>query len=253
ASHHAPTITQPGVAMGSVGYMSPEQVRGLKVDYRSDIFAFGAILSEMVMGKQTFQRPTSADTMSAILNEEPLPIAQLAPDTPVALERVVRRCLEKSAEQRFQSASDLAFALEALSDPAISSVTAAHQIEIQKGESTRLRATFAGAALVIVLGAATLGYFWARTAPVPKVANYVQLTHDGQPKSLIGTDGSRLYLGVGTSGGLAFHDVAEMAIAGGEPRRIPMPSPDMVPLGLSPDGSELLVVDGQGAPPKGPL
>jgi serine/threonine protein kinase len=77
----APTLTLPGVAMGTVGYMAPEQVRGLATDHRADIFAFGAILYEMVMGKRTFDRPTSADTMSAILNEEPPPISQLAPDT----------------------------------------------------------------------------------------------------------------------------------------------------------------------------
>ena len=89
----APTITMPGVAMGTIGYMSPEQVRGLATDHRTDIFAFGAILYEMVMGKRTFDKPTSADTMSAILNEEPAPISELAPETPVALQRVVLRCL----------------------------------------------------------------------------------------------------------------------------------------------------------------
>ena len=115
----APTITMHGVAMGTAGYMSPEQVRGLVVDHRTDIFAFGAILYEMVMGKRTFERPTSADTMSAILNEEPTPISEIAPETPVALQRVVLRCLEKNPEQRFQSASDLAFALEALTNTGV--------------------------------------------------------------------------------------------------------------------------------------
>ena len=109
---------------------------------------------------------------------------------------------------------------------------------------------------MIVLGAAVLAYLWTQPLPVPKVSNYVQLTHDGQQKSLIGTDGLRLYLGlgVGSSGGFASRGIAEMSISGGEPRRISiMPSPDMVPVDLSPDGSELLVVDGQGSPPKGPL
>lgn len=108
----------------------------------------------------------------------------------------------------------------------------------------------------MVVAAVVLAYFWMRPAPVPKVANYVQLTHDGQPKSLIGTDGLRLYLGlgVGRSGSFASHGVAEMSTSGGEPRRISMmPSPDMVPVDLSPDGSELLVVDGRGAPPRGPM
>ncbi len=254
----AVTLTMPGVAMGTVGYMSPEQVRGLATDNRTDIFAFGAILYEMVMGRLTFGRPTSADTMSAILNEEPTPISELAPETPVGLQRVVLRCLEKNPEQRFQSASDLAFALEALTDSGITAPTGAHPIKKDgtKKDEARRPPTAVAAGLVIVLAAAVLGYLWMRPAAAPRVANYVQLTHDGQPKSLIGTDGSRLYLGVGvgSSGSFAFHGLAEMSAAGGDPRRMPiLPSDDMVPVDLSPDGSELLVVDGQGAPPRGPI
>jgi Tol biopolymer transport system component len=254
-SNPARTLTLPGVAMGTVGYMAPEQVRGLATDHRADIFAFGAILYEMVMGRQTFQKPTSADTLSAILNEEPPPMAVLAPDTPVALQRVVLRCLEKNAEERFQSASDLAFALEALSDPTItiSAPTGAHQI--RKDEGSRLSVAPAGVALAVAC-AAVLAYFWIRPAPVPKVANYVQLTHDGQQKSLIGTDGARLYLnsGEGRAGSFASHGVGEMSISGGEPRKLSiLPSVNLVPVDLSRDGAELLVVDGQGAPPKGPL
>jgi serine/threonine protein kinase/Tol biopolymer transport system component len=255
---NAPTLTMPGVAMGTVGYMSPEQVRGLATDHRTDIFAFGAILYEMVMGKRTFDKPTSADTMSAILNEEPAPISEIAPETPVALQRVVRRCLEKNAEQRFQSASDLAFALEELSDWGTAAPTGAHPAmpgEPKKVEPNRSRTALTGAGVATVV-ALTLAYFWMQPAPVPKISNYVQLTHDGQPKSLIGADGSRLYLGlgVGSSGSFTSHGIAEMSISGGQPRRISIiPSPDMVPVDLSPDGSELLVVDGRGAPPRGPL
>jgi len=109
-------LTQPGAVMGTVGYMAPEQVSGKALDSRADIFAFGAILYEMLTGKRPFQKPTSAETMSAILNEEPSGIAQVAPATPPAMQRLVQRCLEKSPELRFQSASDLAFALDALSD-----------------------------------------------------------------------------------------------------------------------------------------
>jgi len=117
--HGAPTLsdeTEPGTVMGRVGYMAPEQVRGQAADHRADIFAFGAILYEMLAGKRAFQKPTSPETMTAILNEDPPGISQLVPNLPTALQRVVHRCLEKSPEQRFQSASDLAFALEALSD-----------------------------------------------------------------------------------------------------------------------------------------
>lgn len=115
----APTVskgTEAGVVMGTVGYMAPEQVRGQAADHRADIFAFGAILYEMLAGKRAFQKPTSAETMTAILNEEPPGMSQVVPNVPPALQRVVHRCLEKNAEQRFQSASDLAFALESFSD-----------------------------------------------------------------------------------------------------------------------------------------
>ncbi|MGA3210167.1 MAG: protein kinase [Terriglobales bacterium] len=108
--------TRPGMVMGTAEYMSPEQVRGQEADGRTDIFALGAILYEMLTGDRAFQKTTPADTMAAILNEEPTGIGQLLPATPPALQRVVQRCLEKKREQRFQSASDLAFALEALSD-----------------------------------------------------------------------------------------------------------------------------------------
>src|ERR1700675_1937509 len=108
--------TEPGMVMGTVGYMSPEQVRGKMADHRSDIFAFGTILYEMVTGKQTFRKSTSAETMTAILNEDPPSISQVTAATPPGLQRVVHRCLEKNPEQRFQSASDIAFALEALAD-----------------------------------------------------------------------------------------------------------------------------------------
>ena len=252
-SSSSATLTLPGVAMGTVGYMSPEQVRGLPTDHRSDIFSFGAILCEMLMGKQTFQRPTSADTMAAILNAEPPAISELAPDVPLALQRVVNRCLEKNAEQRFQSASDLAFALQALADPTISSPSGAH--EIRRDDGPRRRVVPVAVAAIVIVAAALL-YFFMQPAPAPRIANYVQLTHDGQQKSLIGTDGSRLYLnsGEGRAGSFASRGVSEMTVAGGEPKKLSiLPSLNMVPLDLSPDGSQLLVVDGQGAPPKGPL
>src|SRR5271170_4825609 len=115
----APTLTEEteaGVVMGTVGYMAPEQVRGQKADHRADIFAFGAILYEMLAGKRAFQKPTSPETMTAILNEDPPSISEVTPNLPPALQRMVHRCLEKNPEQRFQSASDLAFALDAVSE-----------------------------------------------------------------------------------------------------------------------------------------
>jgi serine/threonine protein kinase/Tol biopolymer transport system component len=254
ATNLAPTITMHGMIWGTPGYVSPEQVRGQTTDHRSDIFAFGAILYEMLIGKRAFEKATSADTMSAVLNEEPPSIAQTAPNTPVALQRIVNRCLEKKAEHRFQSASDLAFALEALSDSTIPLPTGSYE---KKPEVPRsLRFAIVGIALMAVLNVSILGYLWVRTRPELRVSKYVQLTHDGQPKSLVGTDGSRLYLGlgIGSSGSFTTHGTAEMPVSGGELRRISItPSPDMVPIGLSPGGTDLLVVDGRGSPPRGPL
>jgi len=106
----APTVsghTEPGVVMGTVGYMSPEQVRGLPVDHRSDIFSFGTILYELLSGRRAFKKQTAADTMSAILKEEPPELTGTGP----ALDHIVRHCLEKDRDDRFQSAKDVAFAL----------------------------------------------------------------------------------------------------------------------------------------------
>jgi serine/threonine protein kinase/Tol biopolymer transport system component len=107
--------TLPGVVMGTVGYMSPEQVRGEPSDARSDIFGLGAVLYEMLTGKRAFKRETSAETMTAILHEEPPELSDSSWQGPLALQRILVRCLEKNAERRFQSASDLAFAIESLS------------------------------------------------------------------------------------------------------------------------------------------
>jgi serine/threonine protein kinase len=121
----SPTMDQgttPGVVLGTVGYMAPEQVRGQAADHRSDIFALGAMLYEMVAGARAFHRETSAETMTAILRDDPPEFAE-GHRIPPGLERIVRRCLEKAPEQRFQSARDLAFALEAVSG--VSTSTAA--------------------------------------------------------------------------------------------------------------------------------
>ena len=108
-------ITDPGTVMGTVGYMSPEQVRGSQADHRSDIFSFGSILYEMLSGQRAFRRDTMAETMTAILKEEPPELSETNTKINPQLEKIVQRCLEKKPERRFQSTSDLAFALAALS------------------------------------------------------------------------------------------------------------------------------------------
>ncbi len=104
-------VTEAGVTLGTVGYMSPEQVRGLPADARSDIFSFGAVLYEMLTGKRAFRGNSPAETMSMILKEQPPSVGDASPDAPPALDRVVRRCLEKEPTRRFHSAGDVAFAL----------------------------------------------------------------------------------------------------------------------------------------------
>ena len=107
--------TDPGMVMGTMGYMSPEQLKGQHVDHRSDIFSFGAILYEMLSGKRAFRGDSIAETMSAILREDPPDLSETNKTISPALERVVRHCLEKNPAERFHSARDLAFAIESLS------------------------------------------------------------------------------------------------------------------------------------------
>jgi hypothetical protein len=106
--------TDAGIVLGTAGYMSPEQIRGGAVDHRTDIFAFGATLFEMLSGTRPFAASTSADAMSAVLSREPADLTTPAGAAPPAVERIVRRCLEKQPEHRFQSARDLAFAIDAI-------------------------------------------------------------------------------------------------------------------------------------------
>ena len=110
----SPTITRPGLIVGTVAYMSPEQARGVSAEPASDIFSFGCVLYEMLSGRRAFERPSSAETMAAILNEDPQQVSGSGRQVPADLERVVTHCLEKNPQARFQSAHDLAFHLRAV-------------------------------------------------------------------------------------------------------------------------------------------
>jgi tetratricopeptide (TPR) repeat protein len=151
--------TAAGTVLGTPGYMSPEQVRGHTVDHRSDIFSFGAVLYEMLTGRRAFHKPTAPETMSAVLNEAPLRVSELKPTVPPLLQRVVERCLEKDPDQRFQSASDLAFALQAVSD----SGPVAAPASPARGPGLRGIAITAAAAAAI--GLALGGYFYRSRTP----------------------------------------------------------------------------------------
>jgi serine/threonine protein kinase/Tol biopolymer transport system component len=138
----APTLavnTDPGRVMGTVGYMSPEQVRGHAVDHRSDIFTFGAILYEMLAGRRAFRGDSAVETLNAILKEEPPDLIETNRNVAPSLERLVRRCLDKSPEQRFQSASDLAFALESLSGLTSQQSASVRASALAAGGQTRRR------------------------------------------------------------------------------------------------------------------
>ncbi len=155
-----PTVaahTDPGVVMGTVGYMSPEQVRGKPTDARSDIFSLGAILYEMLAGERAFQRDSSVETMNAILKEEPAEFVALGKGVPPALERVVTHCLEKNPDLRFQSARDLAFALGAISGVSTGAVSGAAQA--LPGPRFRLSTAGVTAAALAALVALAVGYF----------------------------------------------------------------------------------------------
>jgi len=171
-----PTLTQAteaGVVMGTAGYMSPEQVRGTAVDARSDIFAFGAILYEMISGKRAFHGETSADTMSAILKEEPADLSETNRNVSPALERIVHHCLEKNSEQRFHSASDIAFDLEHLSGA--SSPSAKVTPVASSPPKARLLAALA-AALGLALIMLAIGWWLGHGSAAAPLAEYKQIT-----------------------------------------------------------------------------
>jgi eukaryotic-like serine/threonine-protein kinase len=229
--------TDPGIVMGTVGYISPEQVSGQTADYHADIFAFGAVLYEMLTGKRPFEKATAAETMTAVLNEEPPAISQIAPNTPPALVRVVHRCLEKNPEQRFQSASDLGFALEALS-------TSFSVPPLAPGQPRRWQIVWTAVATGTVVALAALLFAWWRIPPpVPVVESVTQLTNDGEPKPgyiFLFSDGSRIYFTEGSPGSLR---IAQVSVNGGPTSLIDTKLTNPEITGMAPDGSALLVVD----------
>ena len=163
--------TEPGMVMGTVGYMSPEQVRGKPADARSDIFAFGTILYEMLSGRRAFARDSGPETLTAILKEEPPEIRGPDVSFPPGLEHIARKCLEKAPEQRFQSASDLAFAIEALSGIS----TPRTSEPPVKTRAKRPVLVTALAALVVVM-AALAAWLAAHRTPAPAVPLFRRLS-----------------------------------------------------------------------------
>jgi len=178
--------TEPGVVLGTVGYMSPEQVRGKPADARSDIFSFGAILYEMLSGNRAFRGDTTADTMSAILLKEPPDLSATNPAVSPGLDRVVRHCLEKDPERRFHSAHDLAFDLEALSDVSTPSLALAG---LRAKAKPRARMLLWAAGVVALVALAAVLWLRPRAGTIDSVVVLPFVNAGGDPNAEYLSDG----------------------------------------------------------------
>ena len=255
-------LTSPGVAMGTVAYMSPEQAKGEDVDARSDLFSFGAVLYEMATGHLPFEGPSSVAILGAILHQNPVPPPQLNPKLPLKLDEIIGKALEKDREIRYQHASDLRADLKRLKRETESGRSAATAIVARRlettGPGTRLTwekwtmgAVASGLAVILALL-----YWLSRPLPPPRVLKYTQLTNDGRAKNIsrwnsrIVTDGSRLCFAELAGGAPA---LAQVSTSGGETALISTPIRDVELWDIAPDRSQLLVSSVSGLELETPL
>lgn len=243
----APTVSQehltsPGVALGTVAYMSPEQVRGKELDARTDLFSFGAVLYEMATGTLPFRGETSGSLFDSILNRQPTSIVRLNPDVPPRLEEIINKALEKDCELRYQTASELRADLKRLKRDSESGKVSARGLDSDtKGLWRWSRAVVFNLAVSACFVAAVLAYIFRPEQPPPRVTGSKQITSDGFQKLWMVSDGNRLYLTETSSS--RFHP-AQVASAGGEvaPLNIPLENPYIADAAR--DGSELLLTGG---------
>jgi serine/threonine protein kinase len=227
-------ITDPGTVMGTVGYMSPEQVRGQEADHRTDIFSFGVILYEMLSGRRTFQGDSAADVMSAILKEEPPELGETNAKISPALDKIVRRCLEKKPEHRFHSAHDLGFALEALSTPSSSSANRAEAALALKRGGWRDRIWMIAAGVMTLIALALGVAYFPRpsleaetvhfTLSPPEKATFMnsqRISPDGRHLAFIAISEGKPMLWV-----RSLNSLTAQSLPGTENARFPFWSPD---------------------------
>ena len=242
-------LTIPGVTVGTVAYMSPEQARGEQLDARTDLFSFGAVLYEMATGRQPFAGNTSAVIFDAILNRPPAPPLGLNPALPAELERIITKALEKDRDVRYQHAADLRADVKRLKRESSSRHSAAavtERSDRSRPATRRKRGKWTAAILASGLAISlALLYLLARPLPTPKVLRYTQLTNDGRAKVNVSfspprivTDGARLYF-LKTDGGHTA--VAQVSTSGGEAALVPTPFPNAALWDIAPDHSQLLV------------
>jgi serine/threonine protein kinase len=235
-------ITDPGTVMGTVGYMSPEQVRGQDVDHRSDIFSFGVILYEMLSGRRTFSGESAIEVMNAILKEEAADLSETQARIPLALEKIVRRCLEKNPEMRFHSAHDLSYALEATASASSSSsnrTEVAHTFETtalakRAGWRERIWMIATGILAVLLLSGAVV---WTRRnepeAQTVRLTIFApEKTSSSEPSFALSPDGRQIVFSAadGTGTRLLYlrplNSFAAQPLPGTEGAMLPFWSPD---------------------------
>ncbi|HEV2247988.1 MAG TPA: protein kinase, partial [Terriglobia bacterium] len=230
----ADSMTQPGMIIGTAAYMSPEQAKGLRVDWRCDIWAFGCVLYEMISGRKAFEGEAISEVLAAVLLKEPDWTA-LPESTPPSVDKLVRRCIQKDVRQRLQAIGDARITIEeTISGTGVPPVEA-HGQDAHATRPLHRALPWLAAVLLVMLVA---GLFWLSPPPAkPQVTGMVQLTDNGQAKSgPLFTDGSRVYFEVGTPG------MAQVSVRGGEVApAAPISVPEAYPLDISSDGSELLV------------